>query len=105
MISPRCFHIVLSPQGIAKFTPRLPYISAEKIKCLFLIAAAPAFLRKEKANEEVFKDGDETVFFSKYFLPAGIAEIISPPSLYICRKNQRRFLPLHRPRISPKRNG
>jgi hypothetical protein len=66
------------PAGNSEITPRLPYISAEKIKCPFLIAAAPAFLRIEKANEEVPKDSGVMLFFSNHSLPAGIAYAIFP---------------------------
>jgi hypothetical protein len=40
------------PAGISKITPHLPYISATKIKCLFLIAAPPHFSEKKKLMSE-----------------------------------------------------
>jgi hypothetical protein len=64
------------PAGNSKITHRLPYIYVEKISGVSLRHAAPAFLQKEMANEEVFKDGDEMVFFSKYFQAEGIADAI-----------------------------
>jgi hypothetical protein len=64
------------PARNSEITPRLPFISAEKIKCPFLIAATPAFLRKEMANEGLFRDSGIVVFFSKYFQAAGIAKNI-----------------------------